>query len=168
MASLAGSFLVARSTLFDPNFRETVVLLIQHSAEGALGLVVNRKAQVTSAPFPVFVGGPCESEGLLMIHGHEEWLDEEEREQREIAPGIFMGDASCVDRVTSAELDEDLRYRIVVGYSGWGPDQLESEMVMQQSSWSVVPADGDTLFNTPVEELWSTLAPPAFPEPSVN
>lgn len=167
MTSLAGSFLVARPVLQDPHFRESVVLMIQHTQDGAFGLVVNRPAPVEGAPFPVYMGGPCEAEGLLMLHGHPEWLSsEEEAEQREVAPGVFLGDAECVDRVTEADDAEELRYRIIVGYAGWGPDQLERELV--GSAWHITSASGEALFDTPAEELWSHLAPPVFPNPSNN
>ena len=63
LIALAGSFLVARPVLKDPSFRQTVVLLLQHGAAGAFGLVVNRQATVEGLPFPVFVGGPCEAQG---------------------------------------------------------------------------------------------------------
>ena len=127
----------------------------------------NRQAKVESAPFPIFVGGPCPSDGLLMVHGHEEWIyTEQEREQRRVAPGIYLGDATCIDRVTDAVSDEELRYRIVVNYAGWGPDQLEREMVAK--AWYVTPADGELLFETPIQELWERLAPPSAPEFSVN
>lgn len=167
MEPLTGKFLVATEWLQDPNFRQTVVLMIQHNNEGAFGIVVNRQAQVEGGPFPVYVGGPCESEGLLMVHGHPEWiLDEEERQKHEIAPGIYMGDAEAVERITEGIDTEDYRFRIVVGYAGWGADQLEGELVSH--AWTLTPANGELLFDTPPEELWSALEPPPFPEPSSN
>jgi putative AlgH/UPF0301 family transcriptional regulator len=71
--SLAGSFLIARPILKDPNFAETVVLVLNHDEDGALGLVVNRVAEEEALPFPVFGGGPCPAPGFFMIHGHAEW-----------------------------------------------------------------------------------------------
>ena len=64
--SLAGSFLVARQVLRDPNFERTVVLLLAHSDEGAFGLVVNRPATAKGLPWPLFVGGPCPSPGFSL------------------------------------------------------------------------------------------------------
>src|SRR6516162_5450727 len=101
MNSLAGQFLVARPVLRDPNFHRSVVLMLQHGSVGAFGLVVNRKAKVDGLPFPVFVGGPCKSEGLMILHGHEDWVDEEELEKRQVAPGIFIGDGSSLKWITS-------------------------------------------------------------------
>jgi putative transcriptional regulator len=168
VSSLAGSFLVARPVIQEPNFRRTVVLLLQHGADGAFGLVVNRQAKVEGLPFPVFTGGPCQSPGLLMLHGHSDWADEgPSNPQAAVAPGVFMGDADCVRRITDPEPgQEGLRYRMFLGYSGWGPGQLENELATR--AWAVVPASGDVLFETPIDDLWKHLLPPALPEPSLN
>jgi putative transcriptional regulator len=169
MSTLAGKFLVARSLLQDANFRQSVVLLLQHGTEGAFGLVVNRPAKAKGLPFPVFNGGPCRDngDGLLMLHGHEEWTDQPGDEPRpQVAPGVFLGDATCLARVNSHPEGEELKFRMFTGYAGWGPDQLESELAM--GAWTVVPASGDLLFDTPFEELWDRLSPPTIPQPSLN
>ena len=75
MPSLTGSFLVARQVLTDPNFRQTVVLILEHGDEGAYGVVVNRPVAEEGLPVPVFRGGPCPSPGLVLLHGHREWAD---------------------------------------------------------------------------------------------
>jgi putative transcriptional regulator len=166
-SSLAGHFLVARPVIQDPNFRHTVVLLIQHDEDGAFGLVVNRPAKVEGVPFAVFAGGPCQSPGLLMVHGHREWaLEAEGQAGPEVASGIFLGDVGCVRRVSEAAEQEGLRYRMFVGYAGWGPGQLEAELAT--GSWAVVAANGSDLFEPAVEDLWKNLLPPLLPEPSVN
>jgi putative transcriptional regulator len=168
MASLTGSFLVARPVLQDPNFVQTVVMLLRHGPEGAFGLVVNRPAEVAGElPFPVHSGGPCPAPGLIMLHGHADWASpaEEDDESPEVAPGVFIGDADCVGRV-GGESEQPLRFRMFVGYAGWGPDQLERELT--EHTWHVVPATAELLFDTPPAELWDRLAPPAAPVPSVN
>lgn len=165
MPSLAGKFLVARAALQDPNFRQTVVLILQHGAEGAFGLVVNRPVKAKNVPFEVFRGGPCASEGLLMLHGHAEWVNETgEGPGPGIAPGVFLGDANCLQRVE--DLEADSRFRMFSGYSGWGPDQLESELAA--GAWVVTPATGELVFDTPAKELWDRLSPPTIPQPSLN
>src|SRR5262245_43662159 len=118
MSSLAGSFLVAKTSLKDPNFAKTVVLLLAHTEDGAYGVVVNRFLPVEGVPFPLFVGGPCESPGLVLVHGHAEWTDEapdpddeDAAVQREIAPGIYMGNASCWQRATTSS-EGNLRFRV--------------------------------------------------------
>lgn len=160
MTSLAGSFLIARPLLKDPSFRQTVVLLLQHSQEGAFGVIVNRPADVDGVPFPVFAGGPCESQGVVMLHGHADW---DEANKHQVAPGIFTGDASCLKQATESASE---RFRVFAGYAGWGPDQLERELA--SGAWAVASASGDVLFETPAAELWERLVPPSLPEPSLN
>jgi putative transcriptional regulator len=170
--SYAGCFLIAKPILQDANFTRTVVFLLAHNDEGAFGLVLNRPAEAKDLPWPLFVGGPCPSPGLIMLHGHAEWAEaseqgaEAENKERELAPGIFSGDASCLERVTQAEEGAALRFRVFSGYAGWGGGQLESELAA--GAWSVASANAALLFATPVEELWDRLAPPRIPEPSIN
>jgi len=166
MASLAGSFLIARPVLEDPNFRHTVVLLLQHGADGAFGLVVNRPAKSKGLPFPVFKGGPCGSQGMLLLHGHADWVDKSDDEAKSIAPGIFIGDAACLEKVSEGKAAEDVRFRLYTGYAGWGPKQLESELA--SGAWAMVQATAELLFETPVTDLWQQLLPPAIPQPSLN
>ncbi len=169
--SLAGSFLIARPSLQDPNFRRTVVLLLAHNAEGAFGLVVNRPAKTEGLPWPLFVGGPCPSPGLMMLHGHADWAhkdgeSDDDEEAPEVAPGIFVGDAACLDRAGKLPAEEAGRYRVFSGYAGWSSGQLEGELAA--GAWALAPANGSSLFDSPPEDLWERLAPPRIPQPSVN
>ncbi len=166
MSSLAGNFLIARSSLRDGFFGRTVILMLQHGPEGAFGLVLNRPAQAEELPFPVFVGGPCKMDGLLMIHGREEWLGSDDESKMEVCPGVFLGTSDHFEKATEAEDPESTRFRVFTGYAGWAPEQLESEM--QQGSWIVLPATGEIIFETAAEELWEKLAPPTLPQPSMN
>lgn len=163
--SLAGQLLIARPALQDGFFGRSVVLLLQHGDEGAVGLVLNRPAQAKELPFPVFVGGPCKMDGLLMIHGRKEWLDEDEGKM-EVCPGVYLGTTDHFEKATETEDAASDHFRVFAGYAGWGPKQLEAEM--NQGAWIVRTGDGDTIFETPVNELWETLAPPTLPEPSLN
>ena len=170
--SYAGYFLIAKPVLQDPNFKRTVVFLLAHNAEGAFGLVVNRPAEAEGLPWPVFLGGPCPSPGLIMLHGHSEWAEEASQEnsdtdrERQLAPGIFSGDAVCLDHASQTDAPKALRFRVFSGYAGWGSGQLEGELA--SGAWSLAPANGKVLFNTPVEDLWDRLSPPRIPEPSIN
>jgi putative transcriptional regulator len=171
MASLAGSFLVARPTLHDPNFSQTVILMLQHGPEGAFGLVANRPAEAEGLPFTVYTGGPCPSPGLILLHGQADWApdvsdDEDEDTPGELVPGVFLGDASVMNRIKEVDDPASVRYRLFMGYSGWGPDQLERELT--EHAWHVVPATAELLFDTPHDQLWDRLAPPAAPLPSAN
>jgi putative transcriptional regulator len=166
MSTLAGTFLVARSSLRDPFFGRSVVLLLEHGSEGAFGLVLNRPAEAPELPFPVFIGGPCQPQGLLMLHGHADWLTKADERPGEVCPGVFVGDADSFDRLGEIPEGAQWKFRVFTGYAGWGPQQLEGEMA--QGAWIVLPASADRLFATPAEELWERLAPPAIREPSLN
>jgi putative transcriptional regulator len=166
MSGLAGTLLVARPPLRDSFFGRSVILLLQHGPEGAFGLVLNRPAHTEGAPFPVFVGGPCKLEGLLMIHGETDWLQESDEAPAQVCPGVFLGDKACFDKVNDNGGEADWKYRIFAGYAGWGPEQLEGEL--NQGAWIVLPAQGDLIFSTPVEDLWQRLAPQPAPQPSMN
>jgi putative transcriptional regulator len=169
--SFAGSFLVAQPSLIDPNFSRAVVLVLAHNEEGAFGLVVNRPAAKAGLPFPVFHGGPCPAPGLFMLHGHADWLEDSpepdpEEPNREVAPGIFLGNAAVLKRASHTEEGETLHFRAFQGYAGWGPGQLEVEL--NSGAWMVTSADSNLLFGTPAETLWRLLAPPRLPQPSEN
>ncbi len=146
---LTGRLLVAAPTLVDPNFRRTVVLMLQHDDEGAVGVVLNRPSteavgehlpaweESLAAPPVVFVGGPV---------------------QPEVAIGLVEGgDGSpVVDGVEVADLAAEpppgVRARIFSGYAGWGPGQLESEL--EVDAWIVVDARAQDVFDPAPEGLW--------------
>ena len=105
--------------------------------------------------------------GLILIHGQSDWLEPEDGEEpEEIAPGVYLGDAGCLRRIAETEEGKTARYRVFAGYSGWGPDQLESELAA--GAWIIAPATADLVFDTSVDELWDHLSPPAIPRPSNN
>jgi putative transcriptional regulator len=166
MSSLAGALLVARCSLRDALFGRSVILLLQHGKEGAFGLVLNKPSVTKELPFPIYVGGPCKLQGLLMLHGHEDWVEDEEKQEGLICPGVFLGDSGCFDRLHDMTPASSWRFRVFSGYSGWGPKQLEAELA--EDAWLVLPAHGERVFDIPNEELWPTLAPPTIPEPSMN
>jgi putative transcriptional regulator len=171
MTALTGSFLVARPVLRDPNFRQSVVFILEHGEGGALGVIVNRPVPAKELPMPVFMGGPCQSPGLIMLHGHAEWnepadQDEDADGAREVVPGVFVGNATVLAHASELPKSKRDRYRVFWGYSGWGPGQLEQEIA--SGAWAVLPASAELMFDTPIDSLWTTLRPPAIPEPSLN
>ena len=162
--SLAGSFLVAKPILRDPNFARTVVILLAHNDEGALGLVVNRPVVLEGLPLPLFEGGPCPSAGLFLLHGNADWVEPDAAQQ--IAPGVFVGDAAVFERAGNADAEVRQRVRVFRGYAGWGGGQLERELAV--GDWAVLHANGELLFDTATEDLWKNLVPPMIPQPSLN
>jgi putative transcriptional regulator len=173
-SSLAPALLLSMPQLADPNFNRTVVLLCKHSSEGAFGLVVNRPL-VTSGPvvvevrteadalernssessareLQVWVGGPVEPERSWILVGHDEDAAEERHVVR-IAKGLFLSTSpELLKRLLGAEPPP--LTRLVVGYSGWGPGQLEAEL--QASAWLISDVDRDLIFRTPADQMWET------------
>jgi len=165
MSSLAGNLLVARPALRDGFFGRSVILMLEDGPERTIGLVLNRPAQAKELPFPVYIGGPCTTDGLWMIHARKEWLDPD-GDVMEICPGVFLGTQEHFEKATEEGESSSDKFRVFAGYAGWGPKQLDAEM--QEDAWIVVPGSAALIFDTPVLELWSRLAPPTLPQPSMN
>ena len=163
--NLTGHFLIAETDLQDPNFSRTVVLIIQHSEEGAFGLVINRESEVAVggvieeasetaiAMLPIFVGGPVQQNYVFVLHGGVP--DRYQSEScDEVSPGVFFEPSfhHLLNFVRSEDYEEMSRVRIFAGYSGWGPGQLESEL--EADAWFIHPAQGDVVFGKDVEDGW--------------
>lgn len=161
--SLRGHYLISGKWLRDPNFYKTVVLMVEHNSEGAMGLVVNRPSSVTVAHalsehfnLPetddlVYVGGPVEPSALFVLHNSEELSEGEAT----IVPGLYVGSsASVFESVVrqAADGDPDLRFRIFSGCAGWGPGQLEGELA--RGDWYHRSASVDPLFFDDPYEVW--------------
>lgn len=159
MKSLKGHFLVASPRLADPNFYRSVVLMVQHDAEGAMGVVLNRKTSSTIAELwhlvsqtecvsdePVFVGGPV-SGPLLALHRHAALAESE------VLPGVYF--AAEQDAVVQIVSDPQGPFRLFVGYSGWSAGQLEDEL--EAGGWLTDPATCDDVFSDP-GDLWNRIA----------
>lgn len=155
-----GIFLVAAPSLRDPNFRQTVVLLCEHGPEGALGVVVNRPTAVNLAEalpqIPVmesqrhvlYSGGPVQANQVMLLYR----LDEIPNNSHHVFDGVCMGgDVGVIERILTAAPTRDA-FRAYLGYSGWGPGQLEAEMKM--GSWITLPADPSVVFEKEPSRVW--------------
>ena len=140
----SGSVLLAREVLHDPNFEATVVLICVHSPEGSYGLVLNRLAHMPLSEIfdgingmnrscEVLIGGPVQQGELqiLQITGSPA------EGAYQITPEIYMG--GRWDDITAMITLDSLNTRLFLGYSGWGPGQLESEI--QLGAWDVFKVD---------------------------
>ena len=158
---LKGKVLIASPKLVDPNFARAVVLIVQHDENGAMGLVINRElettvreawTQVSSVPYPnddpLFQGGPCEGP-LIVLH------QDEARGQMQVRDGIWL--SSDADAVKSLVDDGIEPMKFFVGYAGWSPLQLESELA--EGSWAVAEIDGSHVLSTP-PAVWEGLQNP--------
>lgn len=165
-APTKGRLLVATPPLEDPNFDRTVVYVLEHQEEGALGLVLNRPspeelddvlspwAPLQTMPSLVFVGGPVEPDALIAIARVREPLDPG-TDPEHLAP--LSGDLASAD--LAADPDDILpaisALRVFRGYAGWGPGQLESEI--EAGAWLVVDPEPGDLFTDRPEDLWRTV-----------
>ena len=158
MKSLQGQLLVASPTLVDPNFFHTVVLIVQHNEEGALGLVLNRPLRTTvkemweqvaeeetQAEGVLHQGGPCEGP-LMVVHGDDDYSEVE------VTPTLHF--CTSRDRVEKLMVAGSSPMKFFVGYAGWTAGQLEAEMA--EPSWLVAPATPQIVFEGD-EHLWSDL-----------
>ena len=176
-ASLAPTFLLSMPQLVDPNFKRTVVLLCKHSDEGAFGLVVNRPLMTSgrvivnlqSPPeeprrdpggrirlsaereLQIWVGGPVEPERSWMLVADEGEPDAVRGAR--LADGLYLSTSPDLLR-RLLEPDPPSHARLIVGYAGWGPGQLEAEL--QASAWLLSDVDRDLIFNTASDLMWET------------
>jgi putative transcriptional regulator len=162
--SISSSLLVAMPQLGDPNFRRSVVQLVHHDAEGAFGLVVNRKSELTAReicadhdiqwagrdPGAVGFGGPVQQETGWLLLGEDG--PDELAGASPIADGIRFAPAT-LDALRCLAPSPPQPLRLYLGYAGWGPGQLEAEL--EQDSWIVEPALPGDVFVADADGLWS-------------
>ncbi len=154
-------FLLASPAMLDPNFAKSVVLMGHHTKEGALGWIVNRalavKAEELLAPplaasihpdTPFRLGGPVLTNGLVALFRNEV----AGVEQVEMAPGIRVSASADILPKLFGAVSSPPAGLLVLGYSGWGPEQLEGEM--EQGSWLVLPYDETFAFTSQTEDIW--------------
>jgi len=165
-ASLANHFLIAMPRLADPNFTRTVTLLCDHSAEGAMGLVINRPTDLKlrdvyeqlsitatgpEADQSVYLGGPVQNNRGFVLHeplGH--W-------EATLPVTDTLGVSTSRDILDAIARHEGPdHYLVALGYAGWGPGQLERELA--DNAWLSVPASREIIFHLPIEERWRAAA----------
>ena len=157
-----GLFLIAKPTLLDPNFSQTVVLVTQTEDASTVGVIVNRPTTLKLSQFlsedlptgnyrePIFWGGPVMQQVLVALF------------RSKAVPGApafhVLKDVYLTmhpDNIEKLLGDAGARYRIYAGFSGWAPRQLESEFM--RDGWYVLPADDATVFREKSEGLWEEL-----------
>ena len=160
-ASTKGRLLLATPPMDDPNFDRTVVYMLEHRDDGALGVVINRPTDETlqeplerwselqAPPESLFLGGPVEPDALIALALANQPVTEETDELSPVS-----------GRVASADLTSDPAFvaavassvRVFRGYSGWGPGQLEGEI--ESGGWLVLDAEPTDVFAHDPEALW--------------
>ncbi len=165
---LSNQFLVAMPGLSDGHFDRSVTFLCEHTADGALGLIINRPMKLDlremldhmslehpaldhdAAP-PVYWGGPVQQERGFVLHGPpSDW-----------EASLAISDEICI--TTSQDILQAIgqgegppRFLVALGYAGWGAGQLEGEI--SQNAWLNTPADLEIIFDTPADQRWQAAA----------
>lgn len=171
--NLTHHFLIAMPGLEDASFARSVVYLCEHSARGALGLVINKPSDIKLknlfekvdlplarddlAGAPVFHGGPVQTERGFVLH--EAVVAEGEARPDEPVYASTMTIPGGLEMTTSKDVLEAMatgagprKVLVSLGYSAWGEGQLESELA--ENSWLTVEADPQVIFDTPVEQRY--------------
>ncbi len=160
-ANFTDHFLIAMPGMVDPNFAGTLTYICDHGTEGALGIVVNRPIDLTMDKLleqigipveddrlvgrPVYFGGPVQVERGFVLHQPVgEW-------NSTLKVGDRVGLTTSKDILeATAQCQGPEQMLVSLGYAGWGPGQLESEI--KQNAWLTVPADPDVIFHLAPEE----------------
>ncbi len=182
MDSLRGRLLIASPALVDDNFRRSVILIAEHTGEGAMGLVLNRPAETLVADAvpdlseladsgaPVYVGGPVASDSVIVLAEFDE----------PALAGVLLDDDLGFVGSGSEDLGDVAggvrRARVFAGHAGWGPGQLEAEL--EDEAWIVEPPRREEIFSEDPDGLWAAvlrrkgreyaLLSTMPPDPSVN
>ncbi|MFV0437989.1 MAG: YqgE/AlgH family protein [Desulfopila sp.] len=163
---LTGSFLVSTPRMPDPRFEEQVIYICAHSQEGAMGLAINKPSLAFSLaevlkgadlPLPtgklppIYMGGPVELESAFILYRS----DYRTEYQLEVSPTVSLSRETKVlhDIVEGAGPE---KYLFLLGYTGWGPGQLERELL--DDGWLMVPADDNIIFEMSDEQKWKAAA----------
>jgi putative transcriptional regulator len=182
MDSMRGKLLIASPALIDPNFHRTVILIAEHTGDGAMGLVLNRPAETLVADVvpdlsdladdgaPVYFGGPVAADSVIVLAEFDD----------PALAGVLLDDDLGFVGSESGDLGDVAggvrRARVFAGHSGWGPGQLEGEL--EDESWIVEPPQREEIFSEDADGLWSAvlrrkgreyaLLSTMPPDPSVN
>jgi putative transcriptional regulator len=155
-----GVLLVASPSLADPNFRQSVVLIVDHGPGGTLGLILNRPTSVLlsgalpdltvlkGTSYRLFVGGPVEPNRLLLLLR----LKEPPPDARSVFDGVYVGVVSKVLERIITQANPNETFRAFAGLAGWAPGQLEYEML--QGAWATLPPNPMDIFDKDPVTLW--------------
>ena len=157
--SLRGQLLIASPALGDPNFRRTVVLVVAHDEDGAVGIVLNRRTDtevgeavpqlgaLVDSDAVVSIGGPVQNEAVVVL---AEWDDVDEAGTVVFCDIGLMGGEADSQRIAGVTR----RVRVFAGYAGWAGGQLEAEL--DEPSWILEQAQADDVF-TEQGDLWAAV-----------
>lgn len=166
-----GVFLVASPGLGDPRFRRTVVLLLDHGLTGTMGIIINRATDIRLSdvlpglsgsnknPNILFFGGPVQLTGIIFLTRSDNPPEDTSHIMEDV---YFGGDKGVLEYFLKEESNSD-KLRLYMGYSGWAPGQLASEI--EGGSWFLVRGDAHTVFEMNPDRVWSNLIKPPMLSP---
>jgi putative transcriptional regulator len=158
-----GMFLIASRQLVDPNFSESVVLLLEYDAKGALGLIVNRPTEVQLTDLlpdvdelkeradVVYVGGPVSKDRIVLLMRSEQ----HPRESGRVFADTYVSSSMETLKHAVTLSREGGTFHAYIGYAGWAPGQLDNEV--SRGDWHVSPAEEAMVFDRAAEEIWHEL-----------
>ncbi len=166
MDSLQGQFLISTRQMPDPRFQEQVIYLCTHNDDGAMGLVVNKPSRditlldvlhgaglpVPEVSLPaVYIGGPVGMDSGFILYTSDKAGDA----SLDVADDVFLSrDMRLLEKIANGKGPDD--YLFLLGYAGWGPGQLETELM--DTGWLTVPAGKEILFHTVDDSKWKMAA----------
>jgi putative transcriptional regulator len=155
-----GKLLVASRELADPNFAETVILLVHYDTEGVLGLMLNRRTDLpisrvfaqlkTAKDFsdPVYLGGPVGAPTVFALLRSTDTLEDAEQ----VFGGVYwISTKTALEKTISSRPDPGV-FHVYLGYAGWTTGQLRNEVRL--GGWFIFQADNETVFNPNPDSLW--------------
>jgi putative transcriptional regulator len=158
-----GKFLVASRQLLDPNFSQSVVLLIEYHRNGALGIIINRPSEMKLStampeieelrqrPDTIYLGGPVAQNQLMLLIR----TTNPPEESRLIFQDVHVSSSQTVIQRMLQNPEGEERFRVYAGYAGWAPGQLDNEIAA--GGWHVLRADPEIVFDTSAAEIWPDL-----------
>lgn len=157
-----GKILVANEKLGDPNFAQSVILIVQFDKEGgSVGLIVNRQTEIPVSRFfpkakqaakdPVYMGGPLEITGVQALLR----LPEKPNQAIHVTGDTYVTASEELIEKSVVSQTEPSKFRLYLGYAGWAPGQLEAEIRL--GAWSLISGDASIVFDRDPESLWSRL-----------
>ena len=158
-----GKFLIAGPEMRDPNFSETVVLLLEYDETGALGLIINWPTELPAdhvlpeieglaeSQHQVFIGGPVQRGQITLLVQ----ADESPGDARHVFADIYFSGSGELLRQLAAERDSGKQFRLYLGFAGWSAGQLDAELA--RGGWRILPGEAPIVFDPSPETVWSEL-----------
>jgi putative transcriptional regulator len=151
--------------LQDPNFKRTVVLLVQHDESGTFGLVLNRELEFSAFQLcssldvswkgdpsaSISWGGPVQPHSGWVLFNQDAGLVSDPAEISQVFPELYFAGSLDVLRAVAAAPPPEVR--LFLGYAGWGPGQLETELA--EGAWLVAPLSTDLVFAVSADSMWN-------------